>query len=227
MLKVLIADDNRPRVPLIKELVEKILGIPLDVRAAYSYAELIGHRKTKYDLLLLDNKLGDGLSSDFISVYTANFPDSYPPVLYSSLPTDAKCSDGTICVDYDNLDAEIEKFKSYTGTVVMEEDQMVKPKSNILRKIGITSGISLVTIAVFLKVSAQWVCDTTINPHIQAVADASESHAKIRSDITCIQMKQAKNDTTLLYIKNLLDQMASNDQKVKARNAMDEERIWR
>lgn len=106
-------------------------------------------------------------------------------------------------------------------------------QNNFIRSIshiGAASGITLATVLCVLWLCAQWFTAKAIDPYIEDVAVSVDTvnHKPILDRIEKTERRVGAIDTNFTYMKYLLEQMATNDQKLRAKNKMNLDReVWR
>lgn len=92
------------------------------------------------------------------------------------------------------------------------------------------SGITLVVIFGFLVGTAQWYCRTIHDPHIARIADtvAVNRDRPILRAIDSMQCREHKKDSLSCLMFYVINEMATNDEKIRAKQKMDEARAhWK
>lgn len=242
--QILIIDNDESKIELYSQYCREYLS-NIAIFPAYKLKEAYTYLECPFDLVLCDRRLGlndSDVADDFIRLYAKKWPESVV-VFYSADPSKIKNIGSIRCLAAEAVKGEIIDYslrtrlieqKSNTEIGIMknsitDKQNNCEPKSMLwywASRLGLVSAVAVMISLGSIKLAAQVGADS-INAHIRAIADSTEAHCQIKKDLTTIHAEIKSTDTTLQYVRALLNQMATPAMKKNAQQEFDELKYFR
>jgi CheY-like chemotaxis protein len=249
LYQILIVDDRDDKVELLsqycREYLENVAIFP-----AYNLKEAYGYLKCPFDLVLCDRQLKSlggptiyETTDDFIRQYLKENPIS-EIIFYSAEPIKIKNLGSLKCYDGQAVKGQIIEYSLRTRlipkpppvspeTKTMDQKNYYKVSAtqgskyfNWVGKLGVISAVAVFVSLSTIKLVAQIGSDS-INAHIRIIADSTDAHCQIKKELAAIRDDIQAQDTTLRYVRALLNQMATQNMKAAARQEFEEQRFFK